>query len=897
VLPLFIQLRDFAAAVTTLGRGYSLLDHVYDHAHQHLLLNLRTGLFEDALESGRCVVCLDGLDEVWAVGQRRFVRDAVTALVAKFPYARYIVTSRSVGYDEAPLDRREFDHYSILPLDDAQIREFVQKWYQLREREPIQRKQRVEDIADTIEREPRIKSLARYPLLLTIIVLVHRIEAQLPHERVKLYDKCVATLVGTWEEAKELSTEERRRDLYRHMQRLMERLAYELHTRAETRGQAQTVRKGDLEILIARFLMEIPSLGLADDPDAARDEARAFVDWARRRTGLLVERGEEVFGFPHPTFQEYLAACDIEHRCMHRGMDAIWDEVKDVVLDPHWREVVLLLLGRLSNYDEAPTLLVGRILEGGEADSVERVVHRRLYLAAGALADKVELASDLMHDIVSQLLVIARSRVNIYEVSPAGTQPEVGTRVRGEAGDALTALALLDRNRCASEGLLWLAQDPEVGDFVRCNAAGILERLGHSEEAAGILLGLARDPKVDEYVRHSTAQALARLGYREEAREVLLGLARNPEGIPAVRRSATRALARLGPAQRVLEGLQDLAQAQDPYVSHYARRGVTEVLIELGDSEEAADMLLGLARDTKVVSIPRESAAEALAELGPSQRVLEGLQDLAQAQDPEVSDSVRRSAAEALARLGHSEEAAGILLGLARDPKVEGYVRRRAAEALTNLGHSEEAAEVFLGLAQYPKVVIGHRVGAAEALARLGHSEEAAGILLGLARDPEVDSLGHIKAGEALRRLGRSEEAVEILLGSVQDSKQHALDRYFYARALGELGRTEEAVGILLGLARDPETHADERYDATEALARLGHSEEAAEILLGLTRDLEGREFVRHSYAEALGELGRTEEAVEILLGLARDPAEEMRVRVVAYESLKRLVGSGFAPP
>jgi len=238
-LPVFIPLREFAAECAGRDQDYCLLDYLYTHAHEHLLLNLRRGFFEETLEAGRCLVCLDGLDEVWAVGQRRAVTDAVKALAARFPGNRYLVTSRVVGYEEAPLDHRDFTHHTILPLEDDDIREFVRKWYDVRERDPVQRKRKADDLIATIEREPRIKALAINPLLLTIIALVHRIEAELPHERVKLYDKCVTALVDTWEEVKGLTIAAKQRPFYRYRRRLLERLAYELHTQAEEPGQLQ----------------------------------------------------------------------------------------------------------------------------------------------------------------------------------------------------------------------------------------------------------------------------------------------------------------------------------------------------------------------------------------------------------------------------------------------------------------------------------------------------------------------------------------------------------------------------------------------------------------------------------------------------------------------------------
>ena len=128
LLPIFIPLREFAAECAGRDQDYSLLDYLYTHAREHLMLNLPRGFFEKALEAGRCLICLDGLDEVWAVGQRKAVGDAVKSLAARYPDDRYLGTARIVGYDEAPLDRRDCIHHTILPLEDEDIREYVHKW-------------------------------------------------------------------------------------------------------------------------------------------------------------------------------------------------------------------------------------------------------------------------------------------------------------------------------------------------------------------------------------------------------------------------------------------------------------------------------------------------------------------------------------------------------------------------------------------------------------------------------------------------------------------------------------------------------------------------------------------------------------------------------------------------
>jgi hypothetical protein len=841
-LPVFIPLREFAAECAGRGQDYSLLDYFYTHAREHLLLNLPRGFFEEALDAGRGLVCLDGLDEVWAVGGRKIVRDAVKALVARFPRSHYLVTSRIVGYKEAPLDRRDFVHHTVLPLEDDDIRQFVHKWYAIRERDPAQRKKQADDLIATLEREPRIQTLARNPLLLTIIILVHRIEAELPHERVKLYDKCVAALVDTWEEVKGLTIEEKGRPFYRYRRRLLERLAYELHTRAGEPGRLQTVKEGDLELTLARFLMENRRLGLGDDADGARDEARAFIRLARGRTGLLVERGEGTFGFPHLTFQEYLAACDIENRCMPYGVSAVWEQIKDHLHNPHWREVILLAMGSLNRYEDAPTLLVENILEAGKNDKFEPVLHRHLYLAARVLADRVDVADDLHRQVVDALLEITRAMP------------------RWEQADAFTALSWLDEDNYAVDGLLALAHDPRVDAGVRSAAASALGQLGRAEEAAEILLALARDQGRAAGVRRAAPSALGQLGRAEEkVLDGLLALARDQGMDTGVRNAAASALGQLGRAEeKVLDGL--LALARDPGVDVWVRRTAASALGQLGHAGEAAEILLALARDQGRAAGVRSAAAFALGQLGRAEeKVLDGL--LALARDQGAAAGVRRDAASALGQLGRAEEAAEILLALARDQGMAAWMRSDAASALGQLGHAGEAAE----------------------------------ILLTLARDPGVDPWVRSAAASALGQLGRAEEKVlDGLLALARDQGVAAGVRSTAASVLGQLSRAGEAAEILLALARDPGMAAGVRSAATSALGQLGRAEEKVlDGLLALARDQGEDAWRRSDAASALGQLGRAEEKVlDGLLALARDQGVAARVRRTAYEGIKRLVGN-----
>ena len=108
--------------------------------------------------------------------------------------------------------------------------------------------------------------------MLTIIALLHRTEAELPNERVRLYDKCTEALLGTWENVKglSLSEHERERPYYRFRRRLLEKLAFWMHQRSEGKDSRVEVKSGDLETKLTALLRED-----AGSPDAGRGTRRS----------------------------------------------------------------------------------------------------------------------------------------------------------------------------------------------------------------------------------------------------------------------------------------------------------------------------------------------------------------------------------------------------------------------------------------------------------------------------------------------------------------------------------------------------------------------------------------------------------------------------------------------
>jgi formylglycine-generating enzyme required for sulfatase activity len=299
-LPILVPLRQLKQVLGGDGGSSTLPDYLTQW-YTELGIRPREDFFEKALRDGRCLVLLDGLDEVADEAERRAMSEWVDRLVTIYPYNRYIVTSRPPGYESAPLE----NGFTVLRIRDftvQEIRQFATNWclaVELAaqgEDNPTARRRAGEaarDLVAAIEANADIRKLAVNPLLLSIIALVHRYRATLPKRRVDLYAECVDVLLGHWDAAKglagRLSPGEKRA--------VLGPLALQMH-----KEQRRDIPRPELEARVARLL---PTVG------GQAGDAEDFLDEVRERSGLLIEVGVGAFAFSHQTFQEYLCAREI----------------------------------------------------------------------------------------------------------------------------------------------------------------------------------------------------------------------------------------------------------------------------------------------------------------------------------------------------------------------------------------------------------------------------------------------------------------------------------------------------------------------------------------------------------------------------------------------------------
>ncbi|MFF4030341.1 NACHT domain-containing protein [Streptomyces sviceus] len=277
------------------------------------------------LDRGGCVILLDGLDEVADPTERGRVVSWVARQIQRHPHNTYVVTSRPHGYESNPLPGAEV--LQVRRFTWQQVERFLRQWSyatESRARDATGHEVRAAatriaaDLLARLRRQAALYDLAANPLLLTMMANVHRYRGQLPGSRAELYAEMCDVLLHRRSEARGLTDATGLAGP--HKQHVAQHLALAM---MQARVRDWPVRDAARAIRLA--LRQVPGLVAAE----------VFLDEARK-SGLLVEREHDVYGFAHLTLQEYLAAAQLS--TPHADITVLTANVND----PWWRETILL---------------------------------------------------------------------------------------------------------------------------------------------------------------------------------------------------------------------------------------------------------------------------------------------------------------------------------------------------------------------------------------------------------------------------------------------------------------------------------------------------------------------------------------------------------------------------
>ena len=315
-VPFLVVLRDYAEDWSR--SKHSMMEFIERQCAALYSVPAPSDAVEYLLLSGNAVVVLDGLDELLNTAHRRKIVEVVEAFCNRFPLTTVIVTSRRIGYEEAPLDPDTFDQAGLGQFDSEMVEAYVRKWFSIEYEldKALERK-----VADGfLDDSGFVSDLTSNPLMLSLMCGIYASERYIPRNRPEVYEKCSLLLFEKWDKQRGINMS---MSFDAHVQSAMRSLALWLYPRLESAAGLPRVQ---LVSYMKAYLRE----KRFDSDDSAEQAANEFIDFCKGRAWVLTDVGSELYGFTHRTFLEYFAASQSfrEQPDAQRLLDVLLQHIK-----------------------------------------------------------------------------------------------------------------------------------------------------------------------------------------------------------------------------------------------------------------------------------------------------------------------------------------------------------------------------------------------------------------------------------------------------------------------------------------------------------------------------------------------------------------------------------------
>lgn len=418
-VPLLVVLRDFGPDHE---QGRTIVQHLERVICLRAQEQIPVGWLESVLFNGRATVVFDGLDELLDPAHRRDIRDAVEQFGLQYPQADILVTSRVVGYEQAPLDGREYHHIRLGEFSEGSVEQYTRAWFglSLSELDPESRERR---IAAFLRESESVAEIRSNPLMLSLMSVLYRSDNYIPESRLALYEECAKLLFKKWDRSRGIST---KLAIGSDIDLALMYLAHWIITNSNDDDGLTERRLVDIcvDFLVPRRF---------DDREPARAVAEEFVQYCRGRAWVLAdagtdERGERLYTFTHRTFLEFFAASQFA-----RLNDT--PEKVSAALVPYVGDAQLDVVGQLAlqianrSHDNGADRFVATMMDRAvEAEGKTRMhllsfVARamRFHMAAPALLRRI------VDDVLEFTLDMPREVQRLVERSRPSVREDTGT--------------------------------------------------------------------------------------------------------------------------------------------------------------------------------------------------------------------------------------------------------------------------------------------------------------------------------------------------------------------------------------------------------------------------------------------------------------------------------------
>ncbi|MBA3923479.1 MAG: NACHT domain-containing protein [Nostocaceae cyanobacterium] len=266
-------------------------------------------LTNQALEQGKLLILLDGVDEV-PTKQIYHVINHIQEFVDRYRKNRFIVSCRISAYRH---NFRRFTEVAIANFNEAQVQNFMSNWF-TSETEIGRCWQELN------HPESVVKQFTQTPLLLTLACSLYQRSSEFPTNQAIFYQRALELLLTS----RPIESDSQRLTPQQE-QKILAEIAYEAFD-----DDRLFLPQLEIAAKIEKRLREI-------HPQTEAINSINIVKSIAIQSGVIVERSPGIYSFAYSPLQEYLTAQYIDHR------EWVEKTVTEHLTDERWHPIFVLL--------------------------------------------------------------------------------------------------------------------------------------------------------------------------------------------------------------------------------------------------------------------------------------------------------------------------------------------------------------------------------------------------------------------------------------------------------------------------------------------------------------------------------------------------------------------------
>ncbi|UJR19488.1 hypothetical protein I4U23_022617 [Adineta vaga] len=383
-IPILIRIGELAAWFAQ-HKTKSLMDYIGEHTwfSERYCHDESGNVLKELINHGHALILLDGLDEISEFGLRSKIVELVEEFIEKYVYSsdcisafddkmfdtdcswddrkvveaqppniyggnQIVVTSRTVGYQSHPLNGPFIEHYSLLLMNHKEANEFIKIWMKqvdksvryilLKEgiklnEEKMKTSLKTQNYGEETVFENSTELLKANPSLLSLIctfIFQSSVELHLK-SRVEIYNYAVQSALRAWK-----STESS------ILESVVKNFLIDLAIYLHLNSPSGLIDAFDMKHLCC---LALKLQKVSNDRTILNEYAEKLIYLLESNVAIVAERGLQVFGFLHLSFQEYFVA-----QGLVRGssINEVAKRILSFTINSRFRESLLLAFSWIS---------------------------------------------------------------------------------------------------------------------------------------------------------------------------------------------------------------------------------------------------------------------------------------------------------------------------------------------------------------------------------------------------------------------------------------------------------------------------------------------------------------------------------------------------------------------